>query len=71
MFSATFPEEIQRAAGAFLKNYIFVAVGIVGSACSDVEQQFYKVSKFEKRQKLIVILLYYLLYFILSIFNHL
>lgn len=53
MFSATFPEEIQVLAGKFLHNYIFVAVGIVGSASTDVEQFFYQVSKFDKRSKLI------------------
>ncbi|XP_049786610.1 ATP-dependent RNA helicase vasa isoform X6 [Schistocerca cancellata] len=52
MVSATFPEEIQRLATKFLSNYLFLAVGIVGGACSDVEQIFYKVSKFDKRAKL-------------------
>jgi len=52
MFSATFPEDIQRLAGKFLHNYLFLAVGIVGGACSDVEQHFHLVSKFEKRSKL-------------------
>lgn len=56
MFSATFPEEIQRLAGKFLNNYIFLAVGVVGGACTDVEQRFYEVKKFEKRKKLIEIL---------------
>ncbi|KAF5304883.1 hypothetical protein FQR65_LT00767 [Abscondita terminalis] len=56
MFSATFPEEIQHLASKFLQNYIFVAVGIVGSACSDVEQIFYQVDKFKKRNKLVEIL---------------
>lgn len=53
MFSATFPEDIQRLAGKFLNNYLFLAVGVVGSACSDVEQHFHLVPKFEKRSKLI------------------
>ena len=52
MFSATFPEDIQRLAGKFLHNYLFLAVGIVGGACSDVEQRFNLVTKFEKRSKL-------------------
>ncbi|XP_055905642.1 ATP-dependent RNA helicase vasa isoform X2 [Eupeodes corollae] len=56
MFSATFPEEIQRLAGQFLNNYIFVAVGVVGGACSDVKQNVYEVSKFQKRAKLLEIL---------------
>lgn len=56
MFSATFPEEIQHLAGKFLHNYIFVTVGIVGSASTDVEQIFYQVNKFDKRDKLIKML---------------
>lgn len=56
MFSATFPEEIQIYAGEFLKNYVFLAVGIVGGACSDVEQNFVNVDKYMKRKKLIEIL---------------
>jgi ATP-dependent RNA helicase DDX3X len=38
MFSATFPREIQSLAGDFLTDYIFLAVGRVGAAASDVEQ---------------------------------
>ncbi|KAL5278730.1 DDX4 family protein [Megaselia abdita] len=56
MFSATFPEEIQNLAGKFLKDYVFLTVGIVGGACTDVEQNFYEVSKFKKRSKLIEVL---------------
>lgn len=56
MFSATFPEEIQKLAGKFLHDYIFVAVGIVGGACSDVEQVFYEIDRFKKRGKLLEIL---------------
>ncbi|XP_033150896.1 ATP-dependent RNA helicase vasa [Drosophila busckii] len=56
MFSATFPEEIQRLAGEFLTNYIFVTIGVVGGACSDVQQTIYEVNKFNKRSKLMEIL---------------
>lgn len=56
MFSATFPVDIQRLAGKFLHSYLFLAIGIVGGACSDVEQRFHLVSKFEKRPKLIDLL---------------
>lgn len=56
MFSATFPEEIQRLAGKFLSNYIFIAVGIVGGACTDVEQVIYDVKRYDKRKKLLEIL---------------
>ena len=38
MFSATFPEEVQHLAVEFLENYLFLAVGIVGGASSDVTQ---------------------------------
>jgi probable ATP-dependent RNA helicase DDX4 len=43
MFSATFPREIQEAASEFLNNYLFLTVGIVGGACSDVVQTFFPV----------------------------
>lgn len=56
MFSATFPEDIQRLAGQFLNNYAFLAIGVVGGACTDVEQTFHKVTRFEKRTKLTQIL---------------
>ena len=52
MFSATFPEDIQHLAWKFLSNYLFLAVGIIGGACSDVEQRFHLVTQFEKRRKL-------------------
>lgn len=55
MFSATFPTEIQQLAGKFLNNYLFITVGIVGGACSDVAQSFYQVDGFNKREKLLEI----------------
>ncbi|KOB70721.1 Vasa, partial [Operophtera brumata] len=36
----------------FLNNYLFVAIGIVGGASSDVEQVFHEVSKYEKQTTL-------------------
>lgn len=56
MFSATFPPEIQVTAGKFLRDYCFVTVGIIGGACTDVEQIIYDVKKYDKRDKLIEIL---------------
>lgn len=56
MFSATFPEEIQHLAGRFLHNYIFIAVGVVGSASTDVEQVFHQVKRFDKKAKLVSML---------------
>merc|ERR1719177_44855 len=52
MFSATFPDDIQTAAQDFLHDYLFLTVGLVGGACSDVEQQFHQVEKDCKREKL-------------------
>ncbi|CAG9563933.1 unnamed protein product [Danaus chrysippus] len=52
MFSATFPEDIQHLAGRFLNNYLFVAVGVVGGASTDVEQIFHQVTKYEKQNTL-------------------
>ncbi|KAM9250408.1 putative ATP-dependent RNA helicase DDX4 [Cariama cristata] len=57
MFSATFPEEVQRLAHEFLKtDYIFVVVGHMGGACSDVQQNILQVPQYSKRDKLIEIL---------------
>ncbi|KFU95472.1 putative ATP-dependent RNA helicase DDX4, partial [Chaetura pelagica] len=57
MFSATFPEEVQRLAGEFLKpDYLFVVVGRVGGACSDVQQSVLQVSQYSRRDKLVEIL---------------
>jgi len=38
MFSATFPKEIQRLAADFLRDYIFLAIGRVGQAATDIKQ---------------------------------
>lgn len=44
-------------AADFLKtDYLFLAVGIVGGACSDVEQSFVQVTKFSKREQLLDLL---------------
>lgn len=56
MFSATFPEEIQIAAGKFLHDYIFIAIGYIGGACADVQQNIIEVKKYDKRDKLTEIL---------------
>nr|BAD04052.1 vasa homologue [Leucopsarion petersii] len=57
MFSATYPEDIQKLAADFLKtDYLFLAVGIVGGACTDVNQEFVEVTKFDKREKLLELL---------------
>jgi len=38
MFSATFPDEVRRSARDFLHNQLFLQVGLVGGACTDVKQ---------------------------------
>merc|ERR1712013_918402 len=47
---------IQRLAGEFLNNYLHLQVGLVGGACADVMQTFYRASKYEKKDKFISIL---------------
>jgi ATP-dependent RNA helicase DDX3X len=53
MFSATFPGSIQRLAGDFLSDYIFVTVGRVGSTTDFITQ---KVEFVEEREKLNVVI---------------
>ncbi|ULU10326.1 hypothetical protein L5515_000631 [Caenorhabditis briggsae] len=58
MFSATFPKEIQLLAKDFLKeNYVFLAVGRVGSTSENIEQRLLWVNEMEKRQNLMDILM--------------
>ena len=52
MFSATFPDEVQESAQEFLNDYLFLTIGLVGGACSDVRQEFHEVARNEKRDKL-------------------
>lgn len=52
MFSATFPEEIQRLAGDFLNDYLFLTVGRVGGTTSDIQQTILDVQEDQKREKL-------------------
>lgn len=56
MFSATFPKEIQLLARDFLKNYIFLAVGRVGSTSVMITQKLEWVEEEEKRSFLLDLL---------------
>uniref|UniRef100_A0A915JI16 RNA helicase n=1 Tax=Romanomermis culicivorax TaxID=13658 RepID=A0A915JI16_ROMCU len=57
MFSATFPEEIQRLAQDFLRpQFAFIAVGIVGGANTDITQVFEQVDKYGKKERLVALL---------------
>jgi len=44
MFSATFPTEIQKLAQKYLNDYIFLAVGRVGSTAESITQQLQKAN---------------------------
>jgi hypothetical protein len=50
LFSATFPKEIQRLAADFLHDYIFLAVGRVGSSTDLIIQVVEYVPQGDKRQ---------------------
>ncbi|XP_042003320.1 DEAD-box ATP-dependent RNA helicase 37-like [Salvia splendens] len=52
LFSATFPKEIQRMASDFLSNYIFLAVGRVGSSTDLIVQRVEYVHENDKRSYL-------------------
>ncbi|XP_072964230.1 DEAD-box ATP-dependent RNA helicase 37-like [Typha angustifolia] len=56
LFSATFPHEIQRLASDFLSNYIFLAVGRVGSSTGLISQRVEYVPDMEKRSHLMDLL---------------
>lgn len=56
MFSATFPKEIQMLARDFLSNYIFLAVGRVGSTSENITQKIVWVEEQEKRDYLLDLL---------------
>ncbi|KIO29904.1 hypothetical protein M407DRAFT_69868 [Tulasnella calospora MUT 4182] len=56
MFSATFPREIQILARDFLKDYIFLSVGRVGSTSENITQRIEFVEDGDKRSVLLDIL---------------
>ncbi|TKY47841.1 DEAD-box ATP-dependent RNA helicase 37 [Spatholobus suberectus] len=56
LFSATFPKEIQRLATDFLSNYIFLAVGRVGSSTDLIDQRVEYVQESDKRSHLMDLL---------------
>lgn len=56
MFSATFPKKVQELARNFLDNYIFLAVGRVGSTSENITQRVFLVEESEKRSFLLDLL---------------
>ena len=56
LFSATFPRDIQMLARDFLKEYIFLSVGRVGSTSENITQKIEYVEDVDKRSVLLDIL---------------
>ena len=56
MFSATFPRNIQMLARDFLNDYIFLAVGRVGSTSENITQRIEYVEEEDKRSVLLDLL---------------
>lgn len=56
MFSATFPRDIQMLARDFLKDYVFLSVGRVGSTSENITQKVEYVEDSDKRSVLLDIL---------------
>jgi superfamily II DNA/RNA helicase len=56
MFSATFPRDIQMLARDFLKEYVFLSVGRVGSTSENITQKVEYVEDHDKRSVLLDIL---------------
>ncbi|ETI28755.1 ATP-dependent RNA helicase ded1 [Cladophialophora carrionii CBS 160.54] len=56
MFSATFPRDIQMLARDFLKDYVFLSVGRVGSTSENITQKVEYVEDQDKRSILLDIL---------------
>ena len=56
MFSATFPKQIQELARDFLHDYVFLAIGRVGSTSQNITQKIVWVEESEKRSFLLDLL---------------
>ncbi|XP_054168455.1 ATP-dependent RNA helicase DDX3X-like isoform X2 [Oppia nitens] len=56
MFSATFPKKVQELARNFLDNYIFLAVGRVGSTSENITQKIVWVEENDKKSFLLDLL---------------
>ena len=56
MFSATFPRDIQILAKDFLKDYVFLSVGRVGSTSENITQKIEYVEDGDKRSVLLDVL---------------
>ena len=56
LFSATFPEAIQQMASDFMRDYVFITVGRVGSTSENITQKAIFVEEDKKTEKLMELL---------------
>lgn len=56
MFSATFPRQIQELAAEFLRDYLFLTVGRVGSTNDFIQQNLLYADEDSKPRKLLKLL---------------
>lgn len=56
MFSATFPRDIQILAADFLRDYVFLSVGRVGSTSENIKQVVEWVDDYSKRSRVLELL---------------
>ncbi|KAL9554666.1 hypothetical protein MBANPS3_002717 [Mucor bainieri] len=56
MFSATFPDNIQKLASDFMNKYVFLSVGRVGATSENITQKIELMRDDEKRPRLLEIL---------------
>lgn len=56
MCSATFPKEIQNIAKKYLREYVFLSVGRVGSTTENISQKLYLVNHYNKQEFLVSLL---------------
>lgn len=56
LFSATFPEEIRKLAATYMKPYIMISVGKVGSSTDNITQTVMRVDHPKKKEKLLEVL---------------
>ena len=52
MFSATFPDAMQKIAQNYMRKYVFVAVGRIGSTIESITQKLVRVPRNDKKHKL-------------------
>lgn len=56
MCSATFPHEVKQIAMKYLRDYVFLSVGRVGSTTENIVQKLYQVDSRDKKNQLLTVL---------------